>query len=765
MTASPQTAVLPDESWNDTAREFRSDALVHQLVAEAAERHGDRPALVTADATVSHRELDAASNRLARHLKDSGVPEQAYVAVLGDHRPATVTALLAVVKAGAAYVPLDPRWPAERLVTLLTSLNVRYLLVDRAHYPVAERVRWSVPGLRHVVCFDEPAERPWADRLDTDVLGEMWDVVAGSDDELVAAGFNRGDSAGSYTEDDVRAYARHVAGLVTDALGPSGGVLEIGCGTGLILRELAPHVAHYTGVDPSPVAIGKAGARHPGAHLAVGFAHDVARHARGRYDVAVLASTVQFFPGLDYLVDVLDAVADVLGEGGTVVLADLIDPDHEEHRGLRVPPSFFAWLAEHGDRFASVEVRRRDGGFRGELAHRYDVLLRVGGPGPIAPVTTAWHVDRRSADPVAAGIDSDALAYAIFTSGSTGLPKAVAVRHRSVVNLIDWVNRTYEVTSADQLLMVTSFSFDLSVYDVFGILAAGGSIRLVEDRLIADPDHLADILEAEPVTFWDSAPAAMSVVLSFLELRKGAASRSVRLVFLSGDWVPLTMPDRLRAQFPSALVVALGGATECTVWSNHFPVTTVDPDWPSIPYGRPMQNARYYVLDEQLRTCPVGVAGDLYIAGECVAARYEGDPELTARKFLPDVVRPGEDRMYRTGDRACWLPDGTMRFLGRVDDQVKVRGYRIELGEVQATLNRCEAMVEESAVVASSGAHGPEIAAFYVPRGGAAPDDVRAELARSLPEYMIPAHLVAVDELPVSAMGKVDRRKLAEMLG
>lgn len=297
MTASPQTAVLPDESWNDTAREFRSDALVHQLVAEAAERHGDRPALVTADATVSHRELDAASNRLARHLKASGVPEQAYVAVLGDHRPATVTALLAVVKAGAAYVPLDPRWPAERLVTLLSSLNVRYLLVDRAHYPVAERIRWSVPGLRHVVCFDEPAERPWADRLDTDVLGEMWDVVAGSDDELVAAGFNRGDSAESYTEDDVRAYARHVAGLVTDALGPSGGVLEIGCGTGLILRELAPLVAHYTGVDPSPVAIGKAGARHPGAHLAVGFAHDVARHTRGRYDVAVLASTVQFFRG------------------------------------------------------------------------------------------------------------------------------------------------------------------------------------------------------------------------------------------------------------------------------------------------------------------------------------------------------------------------------------------------------------------------------------------------------------------------------------
>ncbi|MBV9022868.1 MAG: amino acid adenylation domain-containing protein [Streptomycetaceae bacterium] len=772
--------------------DFRVDALVHDLVGEAARRWSDRPALVTGQKTVTHGELNVWSGRIARHLRETGVPPHSYVAVLGDHAPHTVAALLGVLRADAAYVPLDPRWPGERLSELLSSLRVTCLIVDRSHYRMAAEICWSLPDLVRLVCVDVPDERPWQGEFSAETVTDMWDWFADDADELRAAGFNRGQDGPEYTPAEVAAYSRHVAGLAGPHLGASSRVLEVGCGIGLILRELAPRVARYTGLDPSPVAVGKArgrAVRHaPHAEVVTGFAHEAARLAPGPYDVVVLASTVQFFPGVDYLRDVLDSLADRLDGTGTLVLADLVAPGQEEHGGLRVPPGFFRRLAAEDARYTEVRVLQRAGtGLCHELAHRYDVVLHVdnshaGQPGTgSAPltVTTGWHIARCCLEPPPTTADPASLAYAIFTSGSTGSPKAVAVQHRSVVNLIEWVNRTYQVRPDDQLLMVTSFCFDLSVYDIFGVLAAGGSVRLVPDADSGDPDCLADILESEPITFWDSAPAAMSVLLGFLELGEAQGRDTLRLVFLSGDWVPLTMPGRLRDAFPHVRVVALGGATECTVWSNHFPVDTVDPNWPSIPYGTPMQNARYYVLDEDLRVCDVGESGDLYIGGVCVSAGYAGDPALTARKFLPDpfapAAAPGEGRMYRTGDRACWLPDGNLRFLGRVDDQVKVRGYRIELAEVQAALNRCPNEIREAVAVAVAGAHGPEIAAFYVPtdtptsgvpvRVRGREQDPRVAASRLLPDYMLPDHFVPVTGIPVSATGKADRTALLKAFG
>ncbi|GGV45145.1 hypothetical protein GCM10010277_35750 [Streptomyces longisporoflavus] len=807
----------PEGVWNETHRAFRSDALLHDLVGEAAHRWSHRPALLTDDGTLTHGDLHTWSGRIARHLCDLGVSPGSYVAVLGDHAPHTVAALLGVVRAGAAYIPLDPRWPAARLAAMLSAQRVTCLVVDRVNYRVANEICWSLPDLAHLVCVDEPEVRPWQGEFSAETVADLWDWVADDDDELRAAGFNRADDGPRYTTDEVTAYTRHVAGLVAPHLDAASRVLEAGSGIGMILGEVAPGVARYVGVDPSPVAADKArerARRHaPHAEIVTGFAHEAARLAPGPYDVALLASTVQFFPGTDYLRDVLDSLADQLDDTGTLVLSDLVAPDEEEHDGLRVRPDFFTELAARDPRYAEARILHRDGaGLPHELARRYDVVLRVDkrrgaqyartGPAPLT-VTTGHHIARCSPEPVPVAVDPAAIAYAIFTSGSTGAPKAVAVSHRSVVNLIEWVNGTYRVTPDDRLLMVTSFCFDLSVYDVFGILAAGGSIRLVADSESGDPDRLTEILQDEPITFWDSAPAAMSVPLSFLELDEPRGRDTLRLVFLSGDWVPLTMPGRLRETFPRVQVVALGGATECTVWSNHFPVDTVDPAWPSVPYGTPMPNARYYVLDERLRVCAAGESGDLYIGGVCVAAGYAGAPGLTAHKFLPDPFSavpapPGEGRMYRTGDRACWLPDGNLRFLGRVDDQIKVNGYRIELAEVQAALNRCREHILEAVAVAVAGPHGPELAAFYVPAAaddgsgadrtdadgtgadstgvgstgdgstGAEPKDrrdPRPAVAQLLPTYMLPDHFIPVSRIPVSATGKADRAALLKDSG
>ena len=393
-------------------------------------------------------------------------------------------------------------------------------------------------------------------------------------------------------------------------------------------------------------------------------------------------------------------------------------------------------------------------------------------PAPALPSgVTLWGPAHLAACPVsrpARQAGAEDLAYVIFTSGSTGAPKGVMVRHRAAANLIDWVNRTFAVGPGDRLLFVTSLCFDLSVYDVFGVLAAGGTIRVATRQELADPRELARVLATEPITFWDSAPAALQQLVPLLPQAVAAGyGDALRLVFLSGDWVPLPLPGEIRASFPGAQVIALGGATEATVWSNFFPVREVAPTWRSIPYGRPIQNARYYVLDGRLEPCPIGIPGDLYIAGPCLSSGYAAAPELTAERYLPDpfALEPGAV-MYRTGDRARFFPDGNMEFLGRLDHQVKIRGFRIELGEVEAALGQHPRVAESLAMAREDRPGDKVLTAYVVPCAGASEEtalsaeELLRHLERLLPAYMLPARFVFLHTMPLSANGKVDRRAL-----
>lgn len=362
------------------------------------------------------------------------------------------------------------------------------------------------------------------------------------------------------------------------------------------------------------------------------------------------------------------------------------------------------------------------------------------------------------------------LAYVIFTSGSTGTPKGVMVAHASVINLIEWVNRTFAIGPSDRVLFLTSLCFDLSVYDIFGLLASGGSIHIATRQDLQEPTRLLHLLATEPITFWDSAPAALLQLTPFFPSPDSEASMqeqhnlsALRLVFLSGDWIPVGLPDQLKAVFPGVQVISLGGATEATVWSNYYPIEGVDPQWPSIPYGKPIQNARYYILDAHLSPCPIGVPGDLYIGGPCLSLGYINEPELTRERFLPSPfpAEPGA-RMYKTGDLARWHADGNIEFLGRSDSQVKIRGFRIEAGEIEAVLRQHSAVAH--AVVQAHGdvQQDRRLVAYVVPQREQrlTEGDLRTFLQTYLPEYMIPAAFVFLETLPVTSNGKLDRQGL-----
>ena len=272
---------------------------------------------------------------------------------------------------------------------------------------------------------------------------------------------------------------------------------------------------------------------------------------------------------------------------------------------------------------------------------------------------TVWSLQAVE-DPQVEGLTSRQLAYVIYTSGSTGTPKGVMGLHSPVINLIEWVNSRFKVGPEDVVLLTSSLSFDLSVYDIFGLLAAGGSIYVASDDEVTDPQRLARILFEGGVTFWDSAPAVFQQLLFYLDEASRSKESKLRLAFFSGDWISLEFYEVIRRFFKHCEMIALGGATEATVWSNFYPVRHIDPVWASIPYGCPIQNARYYVLDSYLNPLPIGSRGDLYIGGECLTAGYLGRADLTAERYLPDPTAPRPTRRctrpasHATGAMAIW---------------------------------------------------------------------------------------------------------------
>lgn len=355
---------------------------------------------------------------------------------------------------------------------------------------------------------------------------------------------------------------------------------------------------------------------------------------------------------------------------------------------------------------------------------------------------------------------ADDLAYIIFTSGSTGTPKGVMVKHRPVINLIQWVNTTFGVGPSDRLLFITSMGFDLSVYDILGVLAAGGRLCMLTSEDARNPQVLLDRILTEKITFWDSAPAALQLLVPHLEQMGGRLEKScLRLVFLSGDYIPVALPDQIRNRFKDARVISLGGATEATVWSNVYPIQKVNPDWNTIPYGKPIQNARYYVLNRDLNPVPIGVPGDLYIGGGCLSEGYVNDEAQTAKVFLKNPHLPGET-IYKTGDRARWQRDGNLEFLGRSDFQVKIRGFRVEPGEIQAALEKMPGIKGGVVIPIRLGKAGACLCAYYLSRKEIHRAELATFLGRFLPNYMIPTFFVRLDKLPVTPNGKLDRKGL-----
>jgi amino acid adenylation domain-containing protein len=355
--------------------------------------------------------------------------------------------------------------------------------------------------------------------------------------------------------------------------------------------------------------------------------------------------------------------------------------------------------------------------------------------------------------------DPDDLAYMIYTSGSTGRPKGAINRNRGIVNLLLWMQGEYSLDGNDAVLQKTPASFDLSVPEFFLPLVAGARLVIAEPGGHRDPTYLARMMRDHGVTVLFMVP---SMLRAFFDGDGASLPRSVRNVSCSGEALPYDLQESFLSEMPGARMYNLYGPTECAVEATYRLCERGDPRQ-IVPVGRPVANTRIYILDSAMQPVAIGVSGELFIAGVQVGAGYYRRDELTAERYLPDPFSAEPSaRMYRTGDRARWLADGTIEYLGRLDFQIKLRGFRIEVGEIEQVLASHPAVRECAVVLRNDEGIEPRLVAYYVSSGGSAVSSVelRERLEEQLPSYMVPWSYVSLAAMPLSPSGKLDRKAL-----
>ena len=347
------------------------------------------------------------------------------------------------------------------------------------------------------------------------------------------------------------------------------------------------------------------------------------------------------------------------------------------------------------------------------------------------------------------------LAYVIHTSGSTGQPKGAMIPHRGVVNHIFWLIERLGLSASDRLLQKTSISFDASVWEFFAPLAVGAPVVLARPGGEKDPEYLAQAIAAHGVTLLQMVPSALRALL--LEPALDACT-SLRYVVSGGEPLDWELAREFARRLPAARLGNYYGPSEASDDATSIDLAELAEAPGPVPIGRPIANARVYVLDAQMQPVPVGVAGELYVGGAGVGRGYLNRPELSAERFVPSPFVAG-DRLYRTGDLVRWRPDGIVAFVGRTDHQVKIRGFRIEPAEIEAALNTCDG-VRLSVVLAREDRPGERRLVAYVEGEHLDPAALKAALRAHLPEYMVPAFVVAMPTLPRLPNDKLDRKSL-----
>jgi amino acid adenylation domain-containing protein len=772
--------------------EYPFQSSVHTLFEEQAALKPLHSAILDGEESLTYQDLDEKANGLSRFLKsDLTVETGTRIGILLHRSKDLLVSILGILKAGAAYVPLDKDYPEERLLQMIEDAGIETLIAEKSLVEYANRLQWRSKALKNVMLIDSDNYHQERGGLQNELMSqELWDHVGETSSGTIDGGGWMSSFTGeNFSEQEMTEYRENVYLKLKKYLKPDMKVLEIGCSSGITMFRIAPEVALYHGTDLSSSILEKTkqeASRRGLTNIRLTQlpAHEVDSLEAGEYDLVIINSVIHCFEGHNYLRDVLLKVTRRLKDHAILFLGDLMDEDRRKSLiddlvsfkqkntqvGFRTK---IDWSAElfisraYLEQFVSdikiaekIEFSDKIHSVSNELTlYRYDAIVQIDKTREAHfGKKTKFQYDLRNLSgqattPLSLKLPADALAYILFTSGSTGKPKGVMVHHRAIVNYITACLRTYtlEHNSEIQVGLFTSLSFDLTVTSLFLPLLSGGRIRMYDPELEIS-DLLRRYLHSDSEESHIKLTPAHIRLIEELNLEKTL----VGLAIVGGEELQKNQIRTLRNLNPDMRIFNEYGPTEATVGCIVWEVKNSEEH---VLIGKPIANTSAYILDAGRRLVPVGVLGEIYIGGDGLALGYWGSPELTREKFVSNPFVKNE-RIYRTGDLGRWLPNGDIEFLGRKDDQVKIRGFRLELGEVTRALLDID--IVKDAVVVLREREEKELVGYVVLAENSDSTFLRESLKTRIPEYMIPSVFVQMDALPLTVNGKINKRALPD---
>ncbi|MCU0289499.1 MAG: AMP-binding protein, partial [Acidobacteria bacterium] len=721
--------------------------------------------------------------------------------------------------------PLDNALPESRIKNMIDDAQVSVVLSSRKFIRILNRLQWECKSFNTFLCLDSSAIYLEEEAEKSGLMDEnLWDYVANSAvDEITGGGWFNSYTGEAFTRLEMDEYRDNISKKLTPLLQEKMKVLEIGCGSGISMYRIAPKTGIYHATDLSReiIEINRKKALAEGhtnillSHLA---AHEIDQLQENKFDLVIINSVIQSFHGFNYLRNVIIKAIDMIGDKGYLFLGDILDLElkqsiikemiefkyHDPRANsktktdwsadLFVPRSFFEDLHVDIPTIEKVEFSDKIHTVENELTRfRYDALITVNKhKTDKVPIKSKqkyqddWQtLGKFSTGKIPVTIHPSNPAYVIYTSGSTGKPKGVVVEHRNVIRLVKNSNyiRRMDFTAKDRFMLTGAFAFDISTFEIWGMLLNGLGISLVDKNVLLDIEKLNTIISKEQISIIHFTPQLLQEIV----LHCPGIFEGIRCLLVGGDIVTPTIINRLRNNYKHLEILHMYGPTENTTFSTFFPI---DKEYDTnIPIGKPISNSSIYILNSHGGLQPIGVPGELCTGGDGIARGYLNSPELTCEKFDQDLWDVFDDQdeknksffgglrgaafskkaplVYRTGDLARWLPvvppaggasGGVIEFLGRIDNQVKIRGFRIELGEIETRLMNYPGIKE--AIVLALGEEDKYLCAYLVAEDEKEITQLREVLARELPDYMVPSYFIVLDKIPLNPNGKVDRKSL-----
>lgn len=788
---------------NATDALYPMEKSITNVFDEQVLKNKNKIALKYKGVAITYEELSKKVNKLANYIdSQKSVKQSDFVGIMMDKSIETIAAVLAVLKTGKGYAPIDPEYPISRCKDMIDDAGLVLVISQKKYIDKLNTLQWECQGFKQFLCVDTYAIYDEDESVHNELMNkEVWEYVAENAQDQIAGGAWVSSYTGeNISNEEMNEYSENILMKLKPYINKSTKILEIGCSSGLTMFKLAPYVELYYGIDLASKIILK-DQEYIGENNITNIklealpAHDVDKIEDDEFDIIIINSVIQCFNGHNYLKKVIKKAVGKLKEKGIMFFGDIMDQEKKEalivslmtfknqnkDKNYRTKTNWDVELFLHKDFFRDLEIDMPEINelFFSDKIHtisneltefRYDVIVSVDKTNQTKALSikNKYQHDYSELDNYPEYLQfidksiPEGNAYIIYTSGTTGKPKGVVIKHKNVINLILNDKIPYSLSNNDVWTMFHSFSFDFSVWEMYGAILYGGTLILISKDQARDTRTFLKLLKDEKVTVLNQTPRAFYNLITE-DMTSNNNELALRYIIFGGDVLDPSRLLRFANKYPNIEMVNMYGITETTVHVTYKKLSSLDMSKGSSNIGKPIPNYRTYIMNSKAKLLPIGMIGELCVGGNGVAAGYLNHSVLTKEKFINNPYNPSEI-LYKSGDLVKLHSNGEMEYIGRCDRQIKIRGHRIEKGEIERAILSYESILKVVVLDIEVEKNEKQLCAYYVSEQKITVREFKDYLWDKIPDYCIPLYYVQVDEIPLNKNGKINRSKLANPL-